>query len=361
MTSKEEQVRAVVAEQAAEWFVSNDEAPLDRAASAALIEWLRASPAHVEELLGVASIARDLHMAEAHPEFSVDTLLAREGAQEEDPIRSFWSHVFSRADGFVGGRWQTAAIAVLGIASLGLSLWILRPITRVSAPAQAAELHLETRHGEQTTYRLADNSVLHLNTDTKVTVRYSQRQRLVALTSGEAAFEVTHEPQRPFQVRAGPAEVLDLGTTFDVRLRADSAVITVVEGRVVVAPATMPATATSGSTPTPSPMAVQLGPNQQLSVSEGQWPATRTDVDARRATSWLHHQIMFDHEPLERVAAEFNRYASKPVEITTEELRKLEVTGTFSTDDPEEFIAFLRSLEGVRVDVTASRIRVSQK
>jgi ferric-dicitrate binding protein FerR (iron transport regulator) len=61
------------------------------------------------------------------------------------------------------------------------------------------------------------------------------------------------------------------------------------------------------------------------------------------------------------VAAEFNRYASKPIEITAPELQRLEVTGVFSTDDPEELLAFLRSLEGVRVEVTATRILVSQK
>jgi ferric-dicitrate binding protein FerR (iron transport regulator) len=42
-------------------------------------------------------------------------------------------------------------------------------------------------------------------------------------------------------------------------------------------------------------------------------------------------------------------------------LRNLEISGVFATDDTEAFIAFLRSLEGVQVEVTATRIRVSQK
>jgi ferric-dicitrate binding protein FerR (iron transport regulator) len=32
-------------------------------------------------------------------------------------------------------------------------------------------------------------------------------------------------------------------------------------------------------------------------------------VDAHRSTAWLHRQIMFENEALERVASEFNRYA----------------------------------------------------
>ena len=84
-------------------------------------------------------------------------------------------------------------------------------------------------------------------------------------------------------------------------------------------------------------------------------------VDAQSETAWLHRQIAFDHEPLGQVAAEFNRYATKPVEIVTPELRELKVSGVFSTDDPEEFLAFLWSLDRVRVDVTATRIRVFRK
>ena len=79
-------------------------------------------------------------------------------------------------------------------------------------------LHFKTRHGEQLTRRLADNSVLHLDTDSAVTIRYSKNERLVTLTAGQADFEVAHEPDRAFRVFAGSAEVLDIGTKFDVRL-----------------------------------------------------------------------------------------------------------------------------------------------
>ena len=45
----------------------------------------------------------------------------------------------------------------------------------------------------------------------------------------------------------------------------------------------------------------------------------------------------------------------------TPELQKLEITGTFSIDNTEEILAFLRSLDGVSVDVTETQIRVSKK
>jgi len=126
--------------------------------------------------------------------------------------------------------------------------------------------------------------------------------------------------------------------------------VTVVEGRVAVAPA---AQSQGGAS------SVQIGANQQIRVADGQWPAAPTAVNAQQETAWLHRQITFDHETLERVAAEYNRYAPKPIEITAAALRELQVSGTFSTDDPDELLAFLRSLDGVQVEVTATQIRVS--
>jgi transmembrane sensor len=171
------------------------------------------------------------------------------------------------------------------------------------------------------------------------------------LTSGQADFEVAHEPERVFRVIAGSAEVVDLGTKFDVRLEHDSTVVTVVEGRVAVGP--------SNSSQNHSPRFVQLSADQQIRMSEGEWPVVPVAVDAERTTAWLHRQIVFDHEPLEHVAAEYNRYTQKPIEIATPALRNLQISGVFATDDPEAFIAFLRSLKGVRVEVTPTRIRVS--
>jgi transmembrane sensor len=107
------------------------------------------------------------------------------------------------------------------------------------------------------------------------------------------------------------------------------------------------------------PRFIELRADQQISMTEGAWPATPVAVDAQSATAWLRREIAFDHEPLERVVAEYNRYSQKPIEIATPALRNLQISGVFAADDTEAFIAFLRSLKGVRVEVTETRILVS--
>jgi transmembrane sensor len=357
----EEQIRTAIAEQAGEWFIANDEGSLDAQDSASLVAWLKTSPVHVEEFLAVSTIARDLKEAGTHPEFSLDAILARARAENDTGVEPRWSRIIGAVQSSVSRRWLPAAVtmAACSVLSIALfSLWDVRPIEHLPAPHGTAALHFETRHGEQLSRRLADNSLLHLDTDSAVTIRYGKTERLAVLTSGRAEFDVAHEPDRAFRVIAGSAEVIDLGTKFDVRLEHDSTVVTVVEGRVAVWPSSEKSSANWSQNHAPG--FVQLGADQQLRVTGGEWPATPVTVDAQSATAWLHREIEFNHEPLERVAAEFNRYAPKPIEIVTPALRNLPISGVFATDDTEAFIAFLRSLKGVRVEVTEARIRVSR-
>jgi transmembrane sensor len=310
----------------------------------------------------VAALARDLRQARSASGDSVEAIVAAAQTVEEDTGQTFGSRLIESLHESLWGRWQRAAVAValLGVVCVTFLFAWRSTAPRTNEVASAA-LRFQTRHGEQRTYVLADDSVLHLNTDSAVTVRYSDTARLVVLNSGEVDFEVAHEPQRTFRVLAGSAEVVDVGTQFDVRLRASSTLVTVQEGEVEVA--------LSGTRPGPSADSGQGGAssfvavraNQQISVATGEWPATPVAADAQRSTAWLHRQIVFEHEPLARAAAEINRYAVKPIEIATPELGNLEISGVFATDDEQAFVAFLRSLDNVHVKETGSRIRVSQK
>ena len=353
MSASEERVRDLITQQAADWFVAN-RAPLSAQERDAFSAWLRASPIHVEEYLGVAVTARDLKEACELPDNSIDAVVARARAEESTLIQPFWPRVLAPVNDLLSFNWQRAvvSIAALGVVVFGfLALWHFNVSPGITFSDPVVTQHFSTRHGELQILRLADNSVLHLNTDSAVTVRYSNSERSVTLTAGEADFEVIHDPARPFMVFAGSAEVVDVGTVFDVRLQPNSTVVTVIEGRVGIG---------LGTNATRSSKYVELSAGQQISVADQGAPGAPISVDAERTTAWLHRQIMFEREPLERVAREINRYSAKPIEIATPALKGLQISGVFATDDTEAFIAFLRSLKGVHVEVTATSIRVSQ-
>ena len=362
MRSNDKALRDLIAEQAANWFLANrvELAGPEREEFAA---WLRASPVHVEEYLALAVMSRDLREVCAEWAGSVDSLVSAARAAEDLPvplqIPALWPRIPEVTPNRPAFHWRSAgaALAVFGLLSLGLlAWWRAQPSRDGPTPEVAETLHFATKHGEQQTHRLADGSLLHLNTDSAATVSFTHSERIVILTSGEAEFDAAHELQRPFRVFAGAAEAVDMGTQFDVRLEPGSTLITVLEGKVAIGLAPSDERGGSGR---PAQF-VELSTNQQIRVAQGAWPAAPIAVDSQRTASWLRRQISFDHEPLAQVAKEFNRYTSKPIEIDTPGLGEMEISGVFATDDVDAFVAFLRSLAGVRVDVTTTRIRVTR-
>jgi transmembrane sensor len=350
----DDQVLARIAEQASAWFVANDENPLLAEESAAFVAWLKASPIHVEEFLAVAAIARDLHAYPADAAL-LDGLLARARAEDSSRVQPLWSKILTAVH---GPRWRQAVLAGVAALLCAASVWLVwhpqHPVGGIQASSSAVELH--AGHGQQRDYRLHDGTVIHLNTDSSVRIDARPAQLRIQLVSGEAAFDTVPTPGRIVSVAAGAARISDVGTRFNVRLTPSAAVVTVMEGEVAVTNAapTLPAAGTES-------VAVLVHANQQLRVTAGQWPTTPVVVDAARVADWLSKQIEFDNEPLEQVASEFNRYATQHVEITDPALRNLKVSGAIATDEPQEFIAFLRSLEGVRVETQADVIRVSRR
>jgi transmembrane sensor len=349
MSIRGARVRALITEEAADWFTTNRRG-LDEAKRSQFLSWLKESPVHVEEYLGVTQMTNDLRAAMSHSEFSLDALLERARAEhdKEDvlPFEREATHSRATHSAFRWGLTAAAAamaVVVLAIVSLWSSTMHVGP-----GPEKPIIARYATRHGEQLTQRLPDASVLHLNTDTALTIRYTRAERRIDLERGQAVFEVTHDPARPFHVIAGSAEISDVGTTFDVYLHPDSAIVTVLDGEITV----QSLQGRGKSAP------VQVTAGQQVRVVPGQGPLLPTPVDAKGSTAWLQGQISFKREPLADVAAEFNRYAATPIEIETPSLQRLLVSGVFRTDDPESFLAFLRTIEGVQINITPTRIEV---
>src|SRR5215469_15400810 len=257
MTTSEHLVNTAIAEQARGWFVANDEGPLGAQETAAFLTWLRASPVHVRAFLRVSRIARDLKAAAGGPDFALDALLEEARTDSGNHVVEIGSlHVqggraIARRP---GTRSVWALAAVLAGLILGLSLlWLGRDGERFGLPRT-----YDTGHGEQAAWRLPDGSILHLNTGGSATVRYSSAERVVDLNRGQALFEVAHGDRRRFRVSAGEAQVLAVGTEFDVYRRRDATLVTVVEGTVTV----------SVGEPPPSNAIVPPGPSQRLSAGQ---------------------------------------------------------------------------------------------
>ena len=352
MTANDEQIRAAIAEQAAEWFIAHQSGSLDEKEATAFLTWLKASPIHVKEYLGVARVARHLPAAAGEPHLSLEAFLAQ-STDADDRIVSLQKHApekrLSRSHHVWSPTWPIAA-SVLAVAAG--ALWWAHNGELLGIPKT-----YRTGHGEQVVERLPDGSILRLDTDSEVTVRYSGRERRVEVEVGQALFEVAHETQRRFRVAAGDAGAIATGTQFDVYRKTKAIEFTVVRGEIAVF-AGEPAWLRNLSSLPPEAQRVTAG--YQLRIAAGTASAQPVAVDLDQTLAWVQHKIVFEHRPLAEVAAEFNRYGTIPVEINDEELRALPVTGMFDAGDTESFVSFLQRLPGIRVEKTPARISVSR-
>jgi transmembrane sensor len=356
MTPSAEQIRGAVAQQAGDWFVANQAGPLKEADRAAFVAWLKASPIHVGEYLGVALIAHDLPAATTDPDIPLDALIAQARADASDTVVALDAPLPTREPPakrlWVARAWPLVASATAAVVLLVASVaWWSRDGELLGLPKT-----YRTTHGEQLAQRLPDGTWLHLNTDSAVTVRFSRTERVVDVDRGQALFQVAHDGRRWFRVAAGGAQVVAVGTQFDVYRKINNAtLITVVDGTVGVLLGDAPPLTREAVLPA---RALRVSAGQQLGIDAGKMWAHPVAADLRVAVGWLQRRIVFEKRPLSEVADEFNRYAKIPIEIDDPALRDLPVSGAFDAYDTDSFVRFLTTLDGVAVQRTATRIHV---
>jgi transmembrane sensor len=349
MTPTSDQVRAAVARQAADWFVANQDGAPGLSERAAFVAWLRSSPLHVEEYLGIALVARELRAATDESNAGLETLLEQARADASDSvvqIPALRQHDPAARRVSRPSRWPVTRFAIAASAVLAaLLIWWAGTDSR----ATYTEVY-RTAASEQALRHLPDGSMLHLNAESAAQVEYSPDERVVHLDHGEAFFNVAHEKSRRFRVLAGGAEVVAVGTRFDVRVERGSVTITVADGQVDVFPRVR-----SGE----GDMR-RVNAGHRLEIDGGALPAQSERVDVRGEMAWLRHTIAFERQPLGEVADEFNRHGIVRLAIEDADLRALPISGVFNAYDAHSLAAFLETLEGVAVVRTPLEIRVSR-
>jgi transmembrane sensor len=354
MNASDPQIRSAITQVAADWYAAHRVGPLSETERAAFLAWLKASPIHIEEFLGVAALERALRAATAEPRMSADAWVEMARADPTGSVvdlagprvqyertkvrrtRRFWRRI--------------AAIAGMSVAVICV-LWVVRGGDEL----QGVKTY-RTAHGQQGAWALADGSMLHVNTDTAVTVRFSSAERMVEVDHGQVAVEVAHDDRRAFRVHAGSTDAVAVGTDFDVYRRPDSTLITVMTGQVAVSVGKFEP---HRADPAGRGEGLRVGAGQQVSVSAGVLPSAPQPTDVRETTAWLERKIVFDQRPLGAVADEFNRYNDIPFTIEDPALRNLSISGAFNAADTDSFAAFLESLDGVRVERLPTRFKVS--
>jgi len=343
-----------IEETAAIWLAER-EAGLNPSQTLAFEDWCRLDPRHAA---AVARLERACALLEQLP-LVEDRVRggARQGESHAIPSRAAGAQpgMAARATRLF---FRPAHLGLAAALALGAVAWWQWPAAR------SAEMRYVTAAGGYQRVVLEDGSILDLNANSKVRVRFTGRERGVSLTAGEAHFKVTSDPSRPFVVRAGDVAVSAIGTAFNVRLDAEAVEVLVTEGRVSVGPQSAePAVATAavaagaarplplvagGTGSEPDPRLTFLDANERAFISVRS-PERSPRIErvapavVQEALAWQGRQIQFSDTPLREVVARFNRQNAVQLVVADAILAERPVGGVFAADNVEAFVRLLEA------------------
>ncbi|MDR1161100.1 MAG: FecR domain-containing protein [Tannerellaceae bacterium] len=216
------------------------------------------------------------------------------------------------------------AAAVLLLLLVGTTFYYVGKNTQ-AASREIASYETVVPYGSKTKVILPDRSIVWINAGSTLTysdnVAGNQRE---VLLEGEAYFEVTPDPLKPFIVKAGTLDVEVLGTSFDVRAYKDEQTIDVVllTGKVDV----YLNHATDGHRNADA----ALSPNQMLSYNRETNDIHIAVVHSPDYSAWKDGQIKFSEQSFTRIARDLERRYNIEIEINSAYLKKEIFTGSFS-------------------------------
>lgn len=206
---------------------------------------------------------------------------------------------------------------------------------------------------------LDEGSVLQLNTDTRLRVRLTNHERRIQLERGEAYFEVSHDPGRPFIVIAGNQRVMAVGTQFSVRRDKDDIRVSVTEGTVRVTRQTSNLGLTLSSQPADEVTVLPAGAIADIPRAGTAHVERHPLPEVESELTWRTGTLVFHDRPLSDVIAEVNRYHRRQVIIADPGLSRLPFGGNLRSTDQQSLIDALRTLD-IHVEETADTITLSR-
>lgn len=210
--------------------------------------------------------------------------------------------------------------------------------------------------GELRSVILEDGSIVQLDAQSRIRTHIDEHERNVQLLEGAAIFQVAKDADRPFRVSTDIAQIVALGTAFNVNTRQERTVVTVMEGRVRVAPVRDPRESDTrqkdGQAPFLEVTAVELDPGQQAVIEPHKPLITEQRVDPSEAIAWTSRRLYFNGTPLVEAANEFARYSQRQIEVRDPLLAQRQITGIFDATDPAALVMFIERYTDAHVDET---------
>lgn len=210
-----------------------------------------------------------------------------------------------------------------------------------------------TPKGHRTVINLEDGTKVWLNADSKLTYpeSFADAETREVTLEGEAFFDVTENPAKPFVVNTSSIRVRVLGTSFNVRsyLHDSEVRTTLVKGKVRIESA--------GNKDT-----VTLLPNQQaVFLKESNKIILESEIVTDDFTSWRDGKLMFDDQPLSIIIDELERWYNVSITVEDEASLSCRFSAKINNKTLEEVMELFKASEGVDYSIEGKQVLIKGK
>ena len=216
-------------------------------------------------------------------------------------------------------------------------------------PSIPQSIEMATRLGEVKSFTLPDATIVTLNVGSRIIYpeKFTADERVVELY-GEALFEVTSDPERPFIVKNDNMQIRVLGTVFDVKAYTEDiyATVSVVSGTVEV-------DLKGGK--------ALLEQNQQVKINKVNGHFEKHTVDAQKYALWTSGSLYFNLTPIQEVVNMLNRsYPEMKVELAPGEYPNL-ISGEHENESLHSVLTSIVYSTGLQCKKQGNKYTISPK
>lgn len=223
---------------------------------------------------------------------------------------------------------------------------------KLAKVVEAGPLQIDVPRGGEFVVTLEDSTRVWLNSESRLIypAHFSASSRRVELT-GEAYFEVTHNPDVPFIVESANQRVRVYGTEFNIRSYPEDDVVytTLSSGSVSLSPS-------SGVGE------IFLSPGKQAVFTKETSEAKVRTVDIERVTGWRHGRFVFEEQSLRQIMRDLARWYDFEYEFADNDAAETIFMGSIPRySNFKTAIAILEKSGGLTFEVKDNKILISRQ
>jgi len=221
------------------------------------------------------------------------------------------------------------------IAAVLLPFAILLSVYLYLKPQKTEAFEIRADLGEKASLTLPEGSEVSINSGSIITYQsdFNLKNRTIQLY-GEAFFDVTHNPQKPFVVQCDDVKIIVLGTSFGIKAYENEDNVSVVlnSGKIQLI------------TPTEK---IDMNPNDRVVYNKKTQFAHIENVNAEDYTDWRQNRLRFENESLDAIMKTISRMHNIDIVFKDSLLKNQQFTGTIDNTNIESVLDAIKLTSSV--------------